>query len=270
MLKWLGERLAGRKSPTLSHDANAPNPPSKEGLPRHVAIIMDGNGRWAKKRGLPRAMGHRAGVEALREIISVSSELGIQVLSIYAFSTENWLRPAEEVGALMRLLSEFLAKELDELDREGVLIRFIGELSRLPAPQLAVVNDAMARTAGNTGLALNIALNYGARDELARAVRKLAERTAHGELNAQDITADTISGALYTAGQPDVDLLIRTSGEMRLSNFLLFQCAYAELIFDPTLWPDYSRAVYYRNLTAYQSRERRYGGLGADDEGVKP
>ena len=278
ILKWLGDFLPWRARTryiTLVPRTGGASPalleaPRAEGLPRHVAIIMDGNGRWAKARALPRAMGHRAGAESLREVITAAGELYIECLTVYAFSTENWLRPADEVGALMALLSEFLAKELDELDRKGVRILFIGELSRLPRPQLTVVNEAMERTAANQGLKLNIALNYGARDELTRAACQLAQRVERGELSALDITADMLEGALYTAGQPDVDLLIRTSGELRLSNFLLFQCAYAEFIFEKTLWPDYTRAVFYKNLMEYQSRERRYGARSAQDGGDNP
>lgn len=200
-------------------------------LPRHVAIIMDGNGRWAKKRGVPRALGHRRGVEALRDIIRESSDLGIAVLSLYAFSTENWSRSSEEVGALMGLVLEFFRREIDELDRNGVCIRILGDVAGLPAPQRDAVRSAMARTARNEGLRLNIALNYGGRAELVRAARTLAAAVRRGELAPEDIDEERLAAALDTAGQPDVDLMIRTSGEMRVSNFLLYQSAYAEFLF---------------------------------------
>ena len=229
-------------------------------LPRHVAIIMDGNGRWAKKRGVPRALGHRRGVEALRDIIRESSDLGIAVLSLYAFSTENWSRSSEEVGALMGLVREFFRREIDELDRNGVCIRILGDVAGLPAPQRDAVRSAMARTARNEGLRLNIALNYGGRAELVRAARTLAAAVRRGELAPEDIDEERLAAALDTAGQPDVDLMIRTSGEMRVSNFLLYQSAYAEFLFPSVLWPDFDREAYHQALDAYAARERRFGG----------
>lgn len=233
----------------------------KEGkVPRHVAIIMDGNGRWAKKRGLPRALGHRRGVEALRAIVRESSDLGIEVLSLFAFSTENWRRSTDEVGVLMGLLLEFFAKEIEELHANRVRIRILGDVEGLPRAQRKAARDAMQRTAANTGLQLNIALNYGGQDELARAVRSLARRVQSGALSPEAIDADMLRGALDTAGQPDVDLLIRTSGECRLSNFLLFQSAYAEFVFPDTLWPDFDIAAYHAALQSYGARERRFGG----------
>ncbi len=229
-------------------------------LPRHVAIIMDGNGRWAKSHKVQVALGHRRGVETLRDIIRETSDIGIEALSIYAFSTENWTRSEQEVSALMGLLLEFFSSEIDELDEKNVRIRILGDKSGLPDKQREAVQNAEERTRGNTGLSLNIALNYGSRDELARAVRTLAARVAAGELSPSDIGYDAISDALDTRGLPDVDLLIRTSGEMRLSNFLLMQCAYAEMEFPDVLWPDFTLARYREALSAFQSRDRRYGG----------
>ena len=194
-------------------------------LPRHVAIIMDGNGRWAKAHRLNVAMGHRQGTETLREIIRHTDDLGIGALTLYAFSTENWRRSAEEVAALMQLILDFFASEIDELDQKNVRILSLGDKDALPSTQRDVLTEAENRTAKNTGLRLNIALNYGGRAELTRAARRLAEKVQAGGLRAEDVTEEALEGELYTAGQPDVDLLIRTSGEMRLSNFLLWQCA---------------------------------------------
>lgn len=228
-------------------------------LPRHVAIIMDGNGRWAKQHKLKVAMGHKAGTEALREIIRYSSDIGIEALSLYAFSTENWGRPQSEVEALMQLILTFFASEIDELCEKNVCIRILGDKSALPIPQQNALLQAEARTAQNTGLHLNIAINYGGRDELCRAAREIAQLAANGELKPEAISEITLSEHLYTAGLPDVDLLIRTSGEMRLSNFLLYQCAYAEFIFPETLWPDFTVQCYIECLSAYQKRQRRFG-----------
>lgn len=229
-------------------------------LPRHVAIIMDGNGRWAKKQGLGVAQGHRRGTEALREIIRHTSDLGIEVLTIYAFSTENWSRSPEEVAALMQLIMDFFASEIDELEARNVCIRILGDKLGLPQAQREVLCEAEERTGGNTGLQLNIALNYGGRDELTRAARAVAHLVAAGRLAPDAITEQTLAEHLYTHGQPDVDLMIRTSGEMRLSNFLLWQCAYAEFLFPVTLWPDFDVQCYDEALQAYGGRERRFGG----------
>lgn len=235
-------------------------------MPRHVAIIMDGNGRWAKKRVMPRALGHRKGVEALRAIVRESSDLGIEVLTLYAFSTENWRRSQEEVGVLMRLLLEFFASEIDELHANHVRIRILGDLAGLPAPQREATTRAMEKTAANDGLQLNIALNYGGRDELVRATRMLVARVVSGELSAEAIDEKVIAGCLDTAGQPDVDLMIRTSGEQRLSNFLLYQAAYAEFLFPQVLWPDFDINAYHEALDTYASRERRFGGRADEGE----
>ena len=229
-------------------------------LPRHVAIIMDGNGRWAKQHMLKVALGHRAGVEALRAIIRESSDLNIDTLSLFAFSTENWRRSETEVAALMQLLLEYFMSEIDELDENNVRIRILGEKDGLPAPQRRALEAAEERTKGNTGLNLCIAINYGGRQEIIRAARMLAQRALSGELSPEQIDEKAFSDCLYTAGLPDVDLLIRTSGEMRLSGFLLYQCAYAEFLFPETLWPDFTLEDYHRALEAYAARDRRFGG----------
>lgn len=229
------------------------------GLPRHVAIIMDGNGRWAKQHAFSVMMGHRKGVETLRGIIRYSSDIGIEVLSLYAFSTENWSRPEPEVAALMRLIVEFFHSEIDELHENKVKIRILGDIEGLTASAREAVIQAMDRTRDNTGLQLNIALNYGARDELTRAVNNLVQDAREGNLR-EAIGWEDIADRLYTSGQPDVDLLIRTSGEQRLSNFLLYQSAYAEMIFPQKLWPDYTVADYQDALSAFARRERRFGG----------
>ena len=236
-------------------------------LPRHVAIIMDGNGRWAKQHRFSVSRGHRQGTEALREIIRHTDDLGIESLSLYAFSTENWSRPAEEVAALMQLILDFFASEIDELDEKNVRIRIMGEKAALPETQRETLLEAERRTGKNSGLNLNIAINYGGRAELVKAARELAEQVKKGELAPEEITEEAISSHLYTAGQPDVDLLIRTSGEMRLSNFLLYQNAYAEFLFPKTLWPDFTVAEYDRALESYRRRDRRFGGRKAEPEG---
>ncbi|WP_052300581.1 isoprenyl transferase [Kyrpidia tusciae] len=232
-------------------------------LPRHVAIIMDGNGRWAHRRGLPRVAGHRAGMKAVKEVTRAADEIGIQVLTLYAFSTENWKRPPEEVDYLMRLPQEFLDRELQELDEHGVRVRLIGETDGLPPHTLRAVEAAMGRTRNNTGLILNFALNYGARAELVNAVRSIARRVQDGELGPEDVDEATISAALQTRDLPDPDLLIRTSGELRISNFLLWQIAYSELWFTEVLWPDFTREHLFEAVRAYQSRKRRFGGVGS-------
>ena len=230
-------------------------------LPRHVAIIMDGNGRWATNRGLGRSAGHAAGTEALRDIIRASDDWGIEVLSLYAFSTENWARSKEEVGALMGLLLKYFASEIDELDEKNVRILILGDVDGLPEAQRKAVISAMERTRDNTGLQLNIALNYGGHAELTRAMRRLGEKIARGEMKPEDIDEAAVEAELYTAGQPNVDLLIRTSGEKRLSNFMPWQLAYAEMVFDPVLWPDFDRAQYLKDLREYAARDRRFGGV---------
>ena len=229
-------------------------------LPRHVAIIMDGNGRWAKKHKLNVAMGHRQGVETLREVIRHPDDLGIEALTIYAFSTENWNRSKEEVGALMQLILDFFKSEIDELMEKNVRILILGEKDVFPEKQREVLIEAENRSAANTGLTLNICLNYGGRAELTRAAKSIAQDVKAGVLSLDDVDELLISKRLYTANQPDVDLMIRTSGEMRLSNFLLWQCAYAEFLFPKVLWPDFSVQDYDEALLAYGGRERRFGG----------
>ncbi|MBR0081960.1 MAG: di-trans,poly-cis-decaprenylcistransferase [Clostridia bacterium] len=232
----------------------------RETIPRHVAIIMDGNGRWAKARGQMRSAGHRAGVNALRDIIRFSSDAGVEALTVYAFSTENQKRPPEEIGVLCGLLIEYFRKEIDELDENRVRIRSIGDLSWFPQAVQEAVKNAEARTAKNEGLKLNIALNYGSQAEIVRAMQ-LAAASAAAEGRAP--TQADFEANLYTAGLPPVDLLIRTSGEERISNFLLYQLAYAELYFTDVYWPDFTRAEYIRALTAFAGRSRRFGGLSA-------
>lgn len=228
-------------------------------LPGHVAIIMDGNGRWAKQHKVKVALGHRSGTEALREIIRSSSDIGIRALSLYAFSTENWGRPASEVEALMQLILDFFSSEIDELDEKNVRITILGDKDALPKRQRDALREAERRTADNTGLRLNIAINYGARAELARAARTIAEEVRAGTLDPAAVNEEIFAQRLYTRDLPDVDLLIRTSGEMRLSNFLLYQCAYAEFVFPTMLWPDFTVEDYHRCIAQYQGRKRRFG-----------
>ena len=239
-------------------------PPAK--LPRHVAIIMDGNGRWAKARGQARSAGHAAGVEALREIIRASDDWGIEALSIYAFSTENWSRSKEEVSALMGLLLKYFSSEIDELDEKNVRITILGDVDGLPGPQREAVVSAMDRTKNNSGLKLNIALNYGGRAELVRAARMLARSVKEGTLEPEEIDEALFADCLYTADSPDVDLLIRTSGEQRLSNFLPWQTTYAEFVFDSVCWPDFDRARYSKCLQIYADRDRRFGGVTEEEK----
>ena len=229
-------------------------------LPRHVAIIMDGNGRWAKSHKLQVALGHRQGVETVRGVVKESSALGIEALTLYAFSTENWKRDPREVEALMGLFLEYLVSEVDELDENGVCIRILGDREGIPEKQRQAMRRAEERTKNNTGLKLNLAINYGGRAELVRAARALAQRALNGEIAPESITEAAFADALYTEGLPDVDLMIRTSGEMRLSNFLLYQCAYAEFVFPAVLWPDFTVEEYHKALRAYADRDRRFGG----------
>ena len=231
------------------------------GVPRHVAIIMDGNGRWAKARGLPRAAGHRQGAEAARKVLRAAGEAGVECLTLYAFSSENWRRPEAEISDLMGLLRFYIRRELDSLHREGVRLRIIGDHRAFQPDVAKLVDEAVERTAGNTRMTLAIALNYGARLEMVKAVRGIASRVASGEMSADAIDEALIDGALDTADLPPLDLLIRTSGEQRLSNFLLWQAAYAELLFVDTLWPDYDGETLSAALGEYAARERRYGGL---------
>ena len=235
---------------------------NQETIPGHVAIIMDGNGRWANSRGLPRSVGHRAGTERLHGIIQLSSDIGIQALTLYAFSTENWKRPKDEVGVLMSLLIEYFSKEIDELHANQVRIRALGDLALLPDRVRETVEEAISKTAANQGLKLGIALNYGSYAEMERAMN-LAYHSAR-EQNLPDIPRELFESYLYTADLPKLDLLIRTGGEERLSNFLLYQASYAELLFTKEFWPDFSNQRYLDSLKEYASRQRRFGGLGGN------
>ena len=230
-------------------------------LPRHIAIIMDGNGRWAQKRALPRSMGHRAGVEALRQIVKTCSKLKIQVLTVYAFSTENWRRPKDEVGVLMTLLTEYLRKELLELQQNNVIIRTMGKINDLPLEAQHELAHAMESTRENTGLILNLALNYGGRAEIIDTVKSLSKEVLSGKLRIEEIDEQRFGESLYTRGLPDPDMLIRTSGEIRLSNFLLWQLAYTEIVIVEELWPDFGQKALIEAIKAYQKRDRRFGGI---------
>ena len=247
-------RMAKKSSELLQHiDRGA--------LPSHIAIIMDGNGRWARKRGLPRVAGHRAGIAAVREVVEGSAELGISVLTLYAFSVENWKRPRSEVSFLMQLLKEYLNKELENIHKNNIRFRTIGRTDELDRSVITELEKAVIRTRNNTGMVFNVALNYGGRAEIVDAVNRLLnnggkELAANGGVSEKDFAQ-----YLYTAGQPDPDLLIRTSGELRISNFLLWQIAYAEIWVTETLWPDFEKQHLYDAIIAFQKRERRYGGL---------
>ena len=227
-------------------------------IPRHIAIIMDGNGRWALARGLPRLAGHRAGTENLRQVIEACGEFGIEYLTIYAFSTENWGRPIEEVQGLMRILEDVIDRELPELHKQGVQLRHIGKLDRLKPELRQKVLDAIEMTKDNDRLVLNVAFNYGGRDEIICAIQQMIEKG----VRPQEVTEDLVSQYLYTAGVPDPDLIIRTSGELRGSNFLIWQGAYAEWYFTPTFWPNFNREELQKALEEYAQRERRYGKTG--------
>lgn len=228
-------------------------------LPQHVAIIMDGNGRWAIQRGLPRLAGHRAGTENLRRIITASVEFGIKYLTIYAFSTENWGRPPEEVQGLMRILEDVIDRELGELHKEGVQLRHIGRLERLDPKIQEKVLDAVELTGDNNRLVLNVAFNYGGRDEIIYAI----QRMIRDGIPAENVDVEKVSQYLFTAGVPDPDLIIRTSGELRVSNFLIWQAAYSEWYVTQTFWPDFGKEEYQKALEAYVQRDRRYGGITA-------
>ncbi|MBU6507150.1 MAG: isoprenyl transferase [Alphaproteobacteria bacterium] len=237
------------------NDFSSPDPRP----PVHVAIIMDGNGRWAKARGLPRIAGHRAGAEAVRRTLTASVELGIKYLTLFGFSSENWKRPVDEVSDLMGLLRHYIRGEIAELHRNGVRLRVIGERAKLPPDIVGMIDNAETLTAANDQLNLSIALSYGGRAEIALAARRLAEDVASGRLAPAAIDEDAFAARLLTAGIPDPDLLIRTSGEQRISNFLLWQTAYAELVFTPTLWPDFAKGDLEKALRDFYGRDRRYG-----------
>lgn len=239
----------------------------KGNLPRHIAIIMDGNGRWANRRLLPRTMGHRAGMSSLKEVVRACSDIGVPVLTVYAFSTENWKRPLPEVDYLMKLLVEYLHRELEELHYNAVRINILGDYNSLPRQCRQEIAEALHTTRLNEGLRFNIALNYGSRAEIIAAVRKLATDMRNGELSPEEINEESFSLCLTTAGMPDPDLLIRTAGEMRISNFLLWQIAYTELWITDCLWPDFSREHLMQAVWDYQQRERRFGGLNKEKPG---
>ena len=232
-------------------------------LPSHISVIMDGNGRWATRQGKERGEGHIAGISSLRETITACVRLGIDVLSAYAFSTENWKRPQHEVDLLMHLFATTLLKELPLFHQENVRLVFLGDIEALPEKTRDVFEEGLAETAGNTGMVLALAVNYGARAELARAARTLAARVASGDINIEDIDEGAVAASLYTADLPDPELLIRTSGELRLSNYLLWQLAYSEFYVTDTLWPDFDRWELLRGIKAFQGRDRRFGGVKA-------
>ncbi|MFL6688995.1 MAG: isoprenyl transferase [Alphaproteobacteria bacterium] len=233
-------------------------------LPRHVAIIMDGNGRWARKRHMPRAAGHVAGVSAVRTIVRTATSIGLHNLTLYAFSSENWRRPLTEINHLMGLFRAFFREDVDELVKRNVRMRIIGNRRRAAHDILAMIEEGEARTAANMGLNLTFAFDYGAQEEIAAAARAMAEAASRGELDPAEITPEFLASHLSTAGLPDPDLIIRTGGERRLSNFLLWQSAYAELVFVDTLWPDFSSNEFLETLMAYSQRERRFGALAPE------
>ncbi|MBC8207660.1 MAG: isoprenyl transferase [Desulfobulbaceae bacterium] len=232
-------------------------------IPCHVAIVMDGNGRWAEQRHQPRLFGHRAGVESVQDVVAAASELGVQVLTLYAFSSENWKRPVAEVGGLMSLLKTFLVKELDKMLNNNVRLTCMGDLPRLPSEVRSTLEQSMAATAGNSGLTLNLALSYGGRAEIIQGVQRIARQCLAGQLSPEAIDEEVIDAHLYSAGLPDPDLLIRTGGEARLSNFLLWQASYAEILFSPIMWPDFRRRAFVDAIVDFQGRERRFGKTGA-------
>ncbi|EJO5348184.1 isoprenyl transferase [Clostridium botulinum] len=230
-------------------------------IPKHIAIIMDGNGRWAKERNLPRTMGHKAGVETIREIVKECNTLGVKYLTLYAFSTENWKRPKEEVGALMKLLVQYLRKEVKELNENNVVVNTIGNIEKLPDVCVTELKKAYEETKNNTGLVLNLALNYGGRHEIIRAVKYMYEDIKKGNIKEEDVDDKTLSQYLYTKGMEDPDIIIRPSGEQRISNFLLWQCAYSEFWYSDIKWPDFKKEHLHKAIHDYQNRDRRFGAL---------
>lgn len=230
-------------------------------LPAHIGIIMDGNGRWAKKRALPRSMGHTAGAQTFRKIARYCSDIGIKHLTVYAFSTENWRRPQEEVDALMKLFEEYLNEALRDFKDDTIVVKFLGDRSAFSPKLQALINENEEESKDRKGMVLNIAMNYGGRDELVTATKRIAEKVSKGELSVDDINAKLISDSIYTAGQPDPDLIIRPSGEFRISNFLLWQSAYAEYYISDKLWPDFSTDDLDKAIAEFSTRNRRYGGV---------
>ena len=232
-----------------------------DSIPKHIAIIMDGNGRWAKQRMLPRSMGHRAGVEALRDVIKTASNIGVKYLTLYAFSTENWKRPDSEISILMKLLIEYLRKEIAELHHNDVKIRTIGNIVQLPDEVITEIDKAVTKTQLNKGLCVNIALNYGGRSEILNVIKEIGVKIENNEIHIDEIDETLVESLLYTADIPDPELLIRTSGEIRLSNFLLCQCAYSEFWFTGIYWPDFKGEHLLEAISDYQNRQRRFGGI---------
>ena len=251
---FVSNQAGGRVSTTLDPDAGG------GAVPRHVAIIMDGNGRWAEQRGLPRVAGHRAGAEAVRRTLRAAAESGVETLTLYAFSSENWRRPEEEISDLKGLLGYYLERELNSLAKEGVRLRLIGDYSAFGPDLVARLDRAVAKLDGNRRLTLVVALNYGSRGEIAGAARKLAQRAKDGSLDPETIDEEALAAELQTAGLPELDLLIRTSGEVRLSNFLLWQAAYSEMLFTPVLWPDFDESALKSAIAEFAVRQRRFGG----------
>jgi undecaprenyl diphosphate synthase len=230
-------------------------------LPAHIAIIMDGNGRWAQNKGLMRTFGHKAGVDTLKKILKAAIKLNVKVLTVYAFSTENWKRPHKEVDFLMALFAEYLEREINEMDEDNVKIQFLGRLDELPTKLYNQIENAQTRTKSNTGVQFNVAVNYGSRDEITRSVKIIAQKVLDQKLPITEITEETIDENLYTGGQVPVDLVIRTSGDLRMSNFLLWQAAYAEFWFTEINWPDFTPDCFFQAVLDFQSRDRRFGGL---------
>ncbi|MDQ0148941.1 isoprenyl transferase [Eubacterium multiforme] len=252
MLKFFkGEKISENEDISLDMD----------NIPKHVAIIMDGNGRWAKKRKLPRTMGHKAGVETIRRILKESDKLGIKYMTLYAFSTENWKRPKDEVNALMKLLIQYLRQEINELHKNGVKINVLGDISRLPKECQEEIDKSVIKTKDNKGVTMNIALNYGGRDEILRATKLISEEVLKGNINPLEIDENIFENYLYTKGIPDPDIIIRPSGEQRLSNFLLWQCAYSEFWYSNICWPDFKEEDLHRAIYDFQKRDRRFGGV---------
>ncbi len=232
-----------------------------ERIPEHIGIIMDGNGRWAKAKGYPRTLGHKAGVETIRRVLKEAQRLGVKYITLYAFSTENWKRPKEEVGALMKLLVQYFRSELNELHENGVVVNTIGNISKLPKECIKEIEIAKEKTKNNTGIVMNLALNYGGRDEIVRAVKSLVKDAVEGKILPEEIDEKSIERYLYTAKMPDPDMIIRPSGEQRLSNFLLWQCAYSEFWYSDINWPDFTEQDLRKAIFDFQNRDRRFGGI---------
>ncbi|MED4582089.1 isoprenyl transferase [Brevibacillus choshinensis] len=256
MLEHLARKWTRKEKQTVQEEVDLSGK-----IPEHVAVIMDGNGRWASMRSLPRVAGHRAGMKTVKNVVKAADEIGVRYITMYAFSTENWKRPRDEVDFLMKLPQEFLSTELDELIERDVRIRMLGSKDELPSHTLKALLEAEEQTRDNRGLQLNFALNYGGRDEIVKAFSIIAEQVKEGKFDPKDLDEEVISRYLYTSEIPDPDLLIRTSGEIRLSNFMLWQLAYTEMWFTDVLWPDFTREHFYQAIVEYQGRARRYGAV---------